>query len=502
MTAARKAQQRWAGPVRDRKCLRLISYGRLSVKQRGRNGKVVELLSETIERQLEHNAARAARDGHTIAHVLIDDGISAYDESKTRDGWEEGLRLIRAGEADGFLAWHSDRAVRQPIDAIYLMNAAKEAGIPVMFGEGSKVYDFSDSTDEFMFLMEAGIGKKSSADTSRRVADKMEANRKAGKLGGRHCYGFMADPKGGPRLVNPHEAEVIRAVAARVLAGDTWKDIVDDLEEAGETTGRRAFTRTAMRLVLLAPRVAGLVEHKGEIVGPIRDRDGNPQEPILDRQTWERVCSELKGRAKGAPRTKRNLLTGLIRCGACGGRMSCSVKGNRRVYQCRGDAENNGKEGTTGCWLTVKAEAAEEAVRDAVLLWQANPKRLAQITKANAVIDTKVAQLQDQLDRLLEISKRNLDKLSRGVWDQDTYDLLDSPNSDRIVELRAELKAFAQPSVLRDLAVESLTTSWDSASQEEQRAMVKVALKSLKVMPVGREGSQLDPRLRVVCLPR
>lgn len=514
MTAARAAAARWGtDPIRTRVCDRLISYCRLSVKK-GRNG-FVELESEAIDRQRTNNQRRAARDGHTIVFDLVDDGLSAYDETVTREAWETALDLIRTGQADGFLAWNEDRMVRQPIDAIHLMNAAKAAGIPVLEGD-SKVWDFTDSTDEFMFLLGAGLGKKSSADTSRRVLDKQAKNREKGRMSGRSAYGFMHDPTmpGGPRVVNPAEAEVIREVARRVLAGETWKAILDDLaargvqtHDAGELVKGRPFTRTTMRAALLAPRMAGLLVHKGEVVGVLRDAEGKPQQPILDRETWERVCSELKGRSTGAPRQTRFLLSGLLACGRCGNVMtSVETRSNGlayRVYKCRGDSDNAREGRPVACSVTIMGGPAEEVVRDAVLAWQSDPTRLAAMTEADAVVDAKVADLQAQLDRLLAISKRNAAKLEGGIWDAETYDRFDGPNDKRIVELKAEMQSLSQPSVLRDLAVDTLTKSWATATDDERRAMIRVALRSVTVLPATvKGGGGRDPRARVVCDPR
>lgn len=519
MTAARKAAVRWQHfdgpvPVRMRQCERLISYARLSVKKR--NGRWVEDTSERIEAQLAHNQERADRDGHVIAYTLVDDGKSAYDPTITRDGFEEALRLLASGEADGFLAWNADRMCRQVEDAARIIRVGQTADVPVMEGTGGKVWDFSDSGDAFMFTVEAASNRKASADTSRRVLDKQAKSRDEGRMPGRSGYGFMHDPTNhnGPRIPNPAEAEVIREVARRVLAGETWKAILDDLAErgirthdAGTELKGRPFTRTTMRAALLSPRMAGQLVHKGEIVGPLRDAAGKPQEPILDRETWDRVCAELRGRQIGAPRQTSFLLSGILTCGRCGNVMTSvrtTTKGREyRVYKCRGDSDNTRKGRPVACTLSIMGAPAEEAVRDAVLAWQSDPSRLARITEADAVVDGKVADLQAQLDRLLKISERNAAKYDNGIWDGDTYAKFDQPNDARIVELKAEMRSLSQPSVLRDLAVDTLTKSWDDATEKERRAMIRVALRSVTVTPATvKGGGGQDPRARVVCDPR
>jgi site-specific DNA recombinase len=525
MTAARAAASRWTGPtriatvvpIRQRKCQRLISYARLSVKKRNGRWVVSDDPSERIEAQLDHNAARAAADGHTIVYTLVDDGLSAYDPDVYRDGFETALKLLASGEADGFLAWNADRMCRQVEDAARIIRVGQTALVPVLEGTGGKVWDFTDSGDAFMFTVEAASNRKSSADTQRRVNDKLAKNREAGKVNGRSAFGYMRDPEDPSfRIVNPVEAEVIREVAGRVLAGELWKSILDDLVARGiKTPGRGPtggyFTRQTLRGALLAPRMAGLLVHHDEIVGPIKGRDGKPVEPILDYETWTRLCSEIRGRTIGAPRADRSLLSGIAKCGQCGNLMShigtLSKTRKATVYKCRGDdvVKRDGSR-SPSCNLAITTAPAEEVVREAVLRWLSNPKRLAKLTAANAVVDAKAGKIQGQLDRLMEVSKRNARKLADGIWDQDTYDELDGPNDARIVDLKAELRAMTKPSVLRDLAKESLMTGWDDATTEERRAMVQLALKSVTILPAQREagasGGWADPRARVVCVAR
>jgi hypothetical protein len=189
------------------------------------------------------------------------------------------------------------------------------------------------------------------------------------------------------------------------------------------------------------------------------------------------------------------------------GRLSVKVqpgrKADKRVYQCRGDAEN-GREGLNGCHLAVKADAAEEVVRDAVLEWQGRPRRLAKMTKANAVVDSRVAALEAEVARLTEVSKRNNRKLQSGIWSQEEYDELDGPNDLRILAAKEELASLSKPAVLRELAVETLTMSWDAASTDERRTMIAVALKAITVAPSPGNGKSAghDPRSRIICEPR
>jgi site-specific DNA recombinase len=71
--------------------------------------------------------------------------------------------------------------------------------------------------------------------------------------------------------------------------------------------------------MLTSPRIAGLVEHQGEVVG------AGAWEPILNRTTWEQVRAILNdpGRASQVGRPPKYLLPGFLRCGMedCGAKL-------------------------------------------------------------------------------------------------------------------------------------------------------------------------------------
>lgn len=469
-----------------------------------------------VDRQIETCKRLAEARGYRVAEVYYDDNLSAWRSKarKARAAWDRMWDAVDRGEHDGIISYHSDRLARNDEDGGRLLRAGENDGLALATASGD--YDLSTADGRFMFRVVLAASIKSSDDTSRRIKNKHQFNREQGKLSGRAAFGFTHnpdDPKG-PRVVDPAEAEVIREVARRVLDGESWKSIVEDLNERGvrtHTNGRvvgRPFTRTTLRAALLAPRMAGWVTHNGQLVARI------PGEPILDQETWERVCSELNGRKHGAPSQNRFLLSGLLTCGRCGRHLNSTevrTQGGRyryRVYKCRGDDADGSGFGRAKCSLSIMAAPAEDAVRALVLRWQANPKRLEQVSRAHAVVDAKVAKLTNELDRLRTMSQRNYEKLQSGVWDDAQYQRNDAPLDERIKAVRAELEAFKKPSVLRDVAVETVTKDYDAATDEEKRAMIRLALKSITVMPtpegvkVGGRNTGYDPRTRVEAEPR
>jgi site-specific DNA recombinase len=137
---------------------------------------------------------------------------------------------------------------------------------------------------------------------------------------------------GAPRTVvepDPVAAPYAREMFDRVARGEaTWSITRWAASLPSEVRGGRAMTRRTVQDLLVAPLYAGLVTVDGH-----RGR----WEPIVDAVTFRRVQDRVEGH-KRMPRqaSGRYLLTGMLRCASCGGRMRGeSLKAAR--YRCGGE---------------------------------------------------------------------------------------------------------------------------------------------------------------------
>ncbi|MEU9152727.1 recombinase family protein [Streptomyces sp. NPDC048417] len=130
--------------------------------------------------------------------------------------------------------------------------------------------------------------------------------------------------------VDPREAKLIREAADAVLAraadpetGATLTGICRAWNTRGITSPRgKPWVIQTLRSVLLSPRIAGRVAHKGEDVGPAQ------RDAIVDHDTWLALRTVLTDPARSAhlasadARAPKYLGAGLYRCGrpGCGER--------------------------------------------------------------------------------------------------------------------------------------------------------------------------------------
>ncbi len=125
------------------------------------------------------------------------------------------------------------------------------------------------------------------------------------------------DAKGASRtghvlVINEDEAKLLREAAKGLLSGLSAESIAAQWSADGvQTAAGKRWTGSGLRRTITSPAVAGLRVHHGEIVADAT------WEPVLDRDTWERVRVNLAARPKarrGRP-VREYLLTSRCVCG-------------------------------------------------------------------------------------------------------------------------------------------------------------------------------------------
>jgi hypothetical protein len=301
-------------------------------------------------------------------------------------------------------------------------------------------------------------------------------------------------PGTAPVMVEP-EAERIREACRRVLAGDSLYAVVRDWTAEGVPTIRgAAWSTTALRTVLLAPRIAGLRVHQGEVVGT-----GN-WAPIVDEGTWRRVGAILTDPSRRLSRVKRSyLLSGLMHCARCGHPLVATPRrrktggGARGVYQYL-PGETQRAYGCIkvhgGCGgVFVLAEGVEKFVTDALLL-RLKGSRLGaarrRLVRADGGDDLAARVAEDEQ----ALADLGVDCAEHGL-PRTAFLAAAERISSRLAAAKAELATAARPDVLGDIY--DLTEQWAELGLERQRAVVKAVLCDVTVGPATGPRNRFDP---------
>jgi len=280
--------------------------------------------------------------GWTVERVFQDRGISAWS-GRDRPGWTALERAVEAREVDAVVVFQISRSARNVGRLHAFITRCQDAG--VTFASTSEGFDTSTAMGRMMVTVVGALAELESEIRSERTGAGLERVRLEGRWsGGRRPFGLR--PKNGRLVVDEAEAALIREAAERFLAGAGLRTIANDWNRRGIRTPRkgdraRGGTRntglwraTTIRDVLRSDRHAGTT---------------------LTRRDHARVVRKLDEQAKQAttPRGEKYMLTGLVVCGVCGGRLVGRPDNGQRNYICNA---------TGRVHLRIVAEVVEDVV--------------------------------------------------------------------------------------------------------------------------------------------
>ena len=327
----------------------------------------------SIEDQLRLCRGHAERHGWTVARTFEDRAISGA--TVIRPGYQAMLEAVHSGAVDLILAESLDRLSRDQEDIAALFKRLRFLGVRlVTVGEG----DVGDLHVGLKGAMNA-LYLKDLADKTRRG---LEGRIRAGRSGGGLCYGYDVVPgeERGGRAINPRHAGIVRRIFKEFATGRSPKAIARRLNDEGVPGPRGLLWRDSAirghrargtgilnnelyvgRLVwnrlryVKDPRTGRRVSRRNDPSTWIVEEV--PELRIIDDQLWERVSArhaaiEAKPHVKAMKasrfwehRRAQHLLTGLVRCAACGGPfasvgrdyLACGTA--RKLHRC---AQRNG----------------------------------------------------------------------------------------------------------------------------------------------------------------
>lgn len=281
-----------------------------------------EGLQAGVTRQDEDCRALAARLGAEVLDVYRDNDISASTRSrKPRPEYDRLIADAKTGAFTLVIAYTSGRLTRRPREHEDLIELAEVYGIRFEYVR-SPSFDLNTAAGRRVARILAANDAGEAEDISERAQRaKLQAATAGRWLGGHRPYGYADD---GTTIV-PTEATVIRQAAADVLAGSSLRSIARHLNAAGITTATGAAWRPdTIRDVLMRARNAGLMVHRGEIIGPAA------WPAILPEEQWRGLVAVLTDprRRTQMNSARRWMLSGLATCTVCDQTVRCTLNGS------------------------------------------------------------------------------------------------------------------------------------------------------------------------------
>lgn len=304
--------------------------------------------ARSIEDQAALCRAYAERQGYSIAGEYADRARSGASMIG-RDGLLRMIEDSKVGRFDLILVESLDRISRDMEDLAAIHKRLSFAGVKLeTVGEGI--------ANVITVGLRGIVGQLYLSDLKEKVRRGMAGVVREGRFAGGRAYGYRPTPgEPGKLVIVPEEADVIRRIFTTYDAGQTPREIAAGLNKDGIRPPRGARWN-ASTINGSADRENGLLRnaiYAGRIVWGkatmVRDPDTGkrvsrpgeasarqeadaPALRIIDEDLFARVQARRSGRKRHAGddpvvRSKR-LLSGLLRCGACGGAMT--VRGKDR----------------------------------------------------------------------------------------------------------------------------------------------------------------------------
>lgn len=427
-----------------------------------------------VQRQEADCRRLAEQRGIEVTAVFIDNDISAFS-GVIRPQYAALLAAIERGELDTVIVYKQDRLTRSVTELeawIKLVEAHDVATLAVAGGD----LDVSSADTRRLVRILGALAQGESEVASERIRRKVIELAEAGKFaGGPRPYGYAKD---GVTVLDA-EAEILREVAARLLAGEPLAVVTADLNARGITTAQgRPWRPTGLKSVVTSGRVAGLRLHQDKIIGPA----GWPA--IINPDERDALLAIFAGRAGTRVRADRYLLTGMIVCGLCGCGMNGSPRYGDRRYVCRPGP------GRPQCGrLATRADPVDELVGAAVL-HAFDSGGLAQ-RLLDGQPDAKAAHLQLTAaeGRRAELAA----DFAAGDIDRAEWRAARTILGKRIAGARAVIEAANAASTSRALPTGPLAADWPTLSVPQRRAVIEAAANTITILPVGKGGRVFRP---------
>ena len=272
--------------------------------------------------------------------TFIDVGSGRRDDRKE---YRRMVEYVLDGGADVIVVQFLDRFGRNPREILQRYWQLEDSGVSVAATD-------EDIKDELLLLVKAGIAGAESRRTSERVRANMSRVVQKGVHAARAPFGLRRIYKGKEVKweLDPVEAPVAREMYRMAVEENLgFKAIADRLTDKGyRARGGRPLASFTLQHILTNEALVGTLSY-GK-----RPRKGNPAQEvvrvagffpaILSEEEWDRLQERLTIRresSRGKTHASVYVLSGIAKCGSCGGPMAGKVgalrKGKRyRNYWC------------------------------------------------------------------------------------------------------------------------------------------------------------------------
>ena len=332
---------------------RVVAYVRVSTKY--------ESQQTSFNAQYEYYKELIERDPTMeFCGIYADEGISGRSMKKRK----EFRRMVDDGingKFDLILVKSVSRFARNVVDCLNVVKQLKDSGVEIRFEKEGLSSFANDKATNFQLTIFSTIAQEESESLSDSVNWGIKRRNEKGVVKANKVYGYDIG-KDKNFVINPAEAEIVRAIFRMYLDGATYNGIATILDRNGvkPPKSKKGWSDSTICKMLVNEKYIGDALLQKSITETYkakrRPRSGDNQqyyvadhhEPIIDRETFERVKREIAYREsqRGFSPTGKSLCTSKypfsnkLFCYGCGSKF-------RRHYQ------RTAKQGDISIWVCI-----------------------------------------------------------------------------------------------------------------------------------------------------
>ena len=414
----------------------------------------------SLAAQAEKLEAYCRMKGIAAFQRYVDGGFSG--SNLTRPAITELVEAIRAGRVERVVVYKLDRLSRSQKDTLYLIE-------DVFLPHGVDFVSINENIDTGSPYGRAMIGILSAfAQLEReniflRTRMGMVERVKQGFWpgGGKIPFGYDYDADKGI-LVPNSDADTVREIYARYLEGQSTGRIARELGLKYEHL---------VRQILLRESNTGVIVYRGECYS-------GRHEPLVDKQTFERVKRRLLRSDKPRAAASNKLLTGLLVCGHCGAKMRYQKwggAGDKLVCYSRDKSKPHLVHDADCPNRGVMARQVEEVVIRDLYQLAAQPTQSRGNGKQPAECRRALERAQRKLRRLYELFAEGEDDTLR---DAITRARREYSRAEQELE-RAQQAERQEEIDAAQRALQTIGSCWDKLSDAEKQTLVRACVQRI-----------------------
>ena len=262
----------------------------------------------SIEAQLNELRVLAKKENLTITQEFIEKRTA---KMPGRPIFNEMVKRIEKGEAEGIICWKLDRLARNPVDGGQIQWLLQESVI-----KDIRTHDrsYSPTDNVLMMSVEFGMANQFIRDLSTNTKRGLRAKVKRGEFPGTAPTGYQNDVRKKSIVIDRKKGKIIKEAFEFYAQGNSrLEDIGNFLYQKGVKSlqGNR-FHKDRVKYILTNPFYYGHFNYGGEI------HEGK-HTPLISKKLFDKVQEVILERGHPMkPRNEPKAFSGLLHCATCG----------------------------------------------------------------------------------------------------------------------------------------------------------------------------------------